>query len=271
MWRREAADSLRVRSVALNETRQRLSSGADFQDVGPAGAGANQAAPLDEAQDREDRARQAEESATSLLPPSAEEDVSPRQPHGHFWGIWGSVVVVGVALLVFSILMLQRVAAPLPTATAEAASRTAAVEEGPPSMDSPQPISITPNTARSDVEDQPHADALFTQASDDLTLTLIAARSCWLRTQVDQGDHAERLLSPGETIVLHARHQVSLRVGDAGALSLLINDHPTKPLGADGQVVNLHLTSANYSMYLAEESDASARSERGIADAGSGS
>jgi len=52
------------------------------------------------------------------------------------------------------------------------------------------------------------------------------------------GDRKEsRLLGQGEEIVREASSDVILRVGDAGALIVTVNDRRLPPLGADGEVV----------------------------------
>ena len=59
-------------------------------------------------------------------------------------------------------------------------------------------------------------------------------------------------MPPDETIVLQVEEEAFLRIGDAAAMSILINDQPTKPLGADGQVVDLRITSSNFQTFLVE-------------------
>lgn len=86
--------------------------------------------------------------------------------------------------------------------------------------------------------------------TEDLVLTLRTHRDCWLSIRVDSGETVERLLSANETVVLHVAEEATLRIGDAAALSLLINDRPTRSLGADGQVVELHITPSNFRTFL---------------------
>jgi hypothetical protein len=76
--------------------------------------------------------------------------------------------------------------------------------------------------------------------------TVTARRACWIGTTLDGGQRLERMLAPNETIMLRATSEAVLRVGDASALSVLINNQPTKPLGATGQVVTHRITKANY-------------------------
>ena len=82
--------------------------------------------------------------------------------------------------------------------------------------------------------------------ADRLVLTLTALRSCWIGTVIDGGQRLERLLKPDETVMLHAHDEVVLRVGDAAALSVLINNQPASPLGAAGQVVTKRISRSNH-------------------------
>jgi hypothetical protein len=95
----------------------------------------------------------------------------------------------------------------------------------------------------------PAADGGAAQQSG-LVLTLTARRSCWIATVIDGGQRLERLLAQNETIILRAEDEVMLRAGDAGALSVLINNQLTKPLGAAGQVVTTRITRANVGDFL---------------------
>jgi len=53
--------------------------------------------------------------------------------------------------------------------------------------------------------------------------------------------------------MLRAEQEAVLRVGNAAALTMLINNRVAKPLGVAGQVVTTRVTRANYHSYLADE------------------
>jgi hypothetical protein len=97
--------------------------------------------------------------------------------------------------------------------------------------------------------------ATLTPVADDslgVVLTLTATRECWLSTRVDGGQPFERTLKANETIMLRALDDAVLRVGDAGALDILINSQAAKPLGANGQVATARITRQNYSRFLTD-------------------
>jgi hypothetical protein len=108
---------------------------------------------------------------------------------------------------------------------------------------------VTPPRA-SNIEPVTALDA----APKSMTLTISAVKPCWIRMAVDNTPPVERVLQPSETLVLHALDKASLRVGDAGAIKLLINSRPARPLGNNGEVVNRLITMENYASLLVEES-----------------
>jgi DivIVA domain-containing protein len=91
------------------------------------------------------------------------------------------------------------------------------------------------------------------QKVDGLVLALTARSTCWVGTSIDGGQRLERVLKADETIMLRAEREAVLRVGNAAALSMLINNRVAKPLGVAGQVVTTRVTRANYLSYLANE------------------
>jgi len=98
------------------------------------------------------------------------------------------------------------------------------------------------------------AQASGTPTPQTLMLTISAVKPCWIRTVVDGGQQMERVLQANDTVMLHATNEVLLRVGDASALSLLINNRPIKPLGRRGEVVTQLITRTNYASLLQPES-----------------
>jgi hypothetical protein len=116
-------------------------------------------------------------------------------------------------------------------------------------------ISDTPLATPPDVDErveQPASTASVASAArpDSLNVTLTARRPCWVRAIIDGGQRTERMMNQGETILLHAYDEVILRVGDASALSMLLNDRPTKALGGDGEVVTRRITKANLPTFV---------------------
>ena len=141
----------------------------------------------------------------------------------------------------------------VPRASVEATQQTHVTDRA----DVPEPVESTrAQSENTDRSDAPLADRLMptTGASGGIRLTLTAKEECWVRVHVDDDEDWERLMLPRQTIEVNATEQATVRVGDAAALSMLINDRVVKPLGAQGQVVNLRITPENYHTFLVTDS-----------------
>jgi hypothetical protein len=148
-----------------------------------------------------------------------------------FIGLFG---VAGIAILVGTIAWLRSDKKPVATestvqstAPATAASKPSAVSTAATTASTPSPASVPPSTLEANTTTNPSA----------LSLLVEARRSSWLRTTVDGESDSGRMLAQGETVRLNARQSVSLRVGDAGAVFVSVNNGRAAPLGRDGQVV----------------------------------
>jgi hypothetical protein len=93
----------------------------------------------------------------------------------------------------------------------------------------------------------PLRPAVGSQRQDDgLTIVLSARNLCWIGATLDGKRRVERTMQRGGEAILHARDEVVLRVGNAGALSLTINGLAAAPLGRQGQAVTTRITLTSY-------------------------
>lgn len=90
------------------------------------------------------------------------------------------------------------------------------------------------------------------QAADQqgLALTLTATSPCWIRSSVDGAHAVERLMQPGEALVVWGHEEVVLRVGDGAALTVTINGLAAAPLGRAGEVVTRRITRETVKLFL---------------------
>ena len=125
-------------------------------------------------------------------------------------------------------------------------------EQGPAAAATPAPAEAEPAP-------QPAAQAapavtevakISTSQESGLTIAFVASQDCWLSIASDDGAPSERMLRASERYVVHARDAVTFKAGNAGALSVLINDQPTGPLGSEGRTVTRRITRANYKSFL---------------------
>jgi hypothetical protein len=155
-------------------------------------------------------------------------------PTGHrvrtFVGLFG---VVGVAVLAGTIWWLRS-----DRSTADTASQSTT----PPAAAS---SSAAPGVSPAATETPRTPAAAATETSSNLSLLVEARRPSWLRTTVDGESDAGRTLAQGEKFRITAQRSVSLRVGDAGAVYVSVNNGEAVPLGQAGQVVTRQFTVEN--------------------------
>jgi cytoskeleton protein RodZ len=83
-------------------------------------------------------------------------------------------------------------------------------------------------------------------ARNGLVLTMTAQQDCWVEVRADGETVINRVLVEGESETLAADGEIVLSVGNAGGLSLRLNDRPAAPLGRSGEVrKNIVITRQN--------------------------
>jgi cytoskeleton protein RodZ len=116
------------------------------------------------------------------------------------------------------------------------------------------PPEVTPATPLS-VADAPRyandADAM--SSSSDLTIIIDTDRTCWVAAVADGRPVVSRLLAAGERTVLRGAREVTLKVGDAGAVRLQVNGETGRRLGGPGQVVTARIDQTNFRRYLEQQ------------------
>jgi len=95
------------------------------------------------------------------------------------------------------------------------------------------------------------ADAVqVARTSAPLVLSLHATGDVWLDATADGERRAYRLYTAGENLSLDARKQISLRVGDASAVTYTINGASGRALGGPGIVRDLVITPDDYTAFV---------------------
>jgi hypothetical protein len=75
-------------------------------------------------------------------------------------------------------------------------------------------------------------------------VNLHAERPVWVTAVVDGDRQVYRILQPGERVSLNGTREVSVRVGDAGAVLWQVDDQPAVPMGHSGEVRTERLTTS---------------------------
>jgi cytoskeletal protein RodZ len=129
---------------------------------------------------------------------------------GRLWAIAGGILLLSVVLL-----------SRRPASKDRRASGPAPL---PAIASSPLPVSV------------PAASATPQPGVEGLVLTLTADQECWVEAQVDGHPVLNRVLVMGEKTTIEAASEIRLSVGNAGGLSLSLNNLPGLPLGRNGEV-----------------------------------
>lgn len=78
-----------------------------------------------------------------------------------------------------------------------------------------------------------------------VSAVLKADRECWVTARADGERVVYRLMQPGEREAVQARERIWLRIGDAGAVTLSLNEGAPQLVGADGAVRTLVLNAGD--------------------------
>ena len=88
--------------------------------------------------------------------------------------------------------------------------------------------------------------AIDTRTADPpVRIELAATGRCWVVADSDGERVMYRLMEAGEQVVLEGQRTISLRLGDAGSVTLSINGGTRRSPGGDGEVVDLEVTPDN--------------------------
>jgi cytoskeleton protein RodZ len=137
--------------------------------------------------------------------------------------------------------------APAPAAvTTRPAPIQRAIEPVPPPVSSTPPV--VPTTALP--ADTPAPAAASAPERDELTVALTVKQPCWVTATIDGRKTLDRLLQAGEQQTIDVRREMVLTVGDASAISMMLNGAAARPLGKAGEVVTTHVTPNNFRDYL---------------------
>ena len=95
-------------------------------------------------------------------------------------------------------------------------------------------------------------------AGNGLVLTLTAQADCWVEVRADGATLVNRVLAQGESQTFEARGELVLSVGNAGGVSIRVNDRQALPLGRSGEVrKNIVITKQNLPDIVGQEDAAS--------------
>jgi len=132
---------------------------------------------------------------------------------------------------------------PPPAVEAPAAEKTEPAASTPASnpTESAPTAPSTPQSTNQGARAQDAAPA----AAGQLALEVEILEPTWIKISTDGTPVLNRELPPGTTKRYTAQNSISVVVGNAGGISMKVNDKPLRPLGRSGQVKSLTITTEN--------------------------
>ena len=127
------------------------------------------------------------------------------------------------------------------------------------------PVAATPPAGQSETAapaatpDVPVSDAAAATAAPadtapseqaPLSVVLTLTEPCWLSVSVDGTRSPSRTAGAGERLEFAVRRSITIRAGNAGALSVTLNGKAARALGTPGQVVTTTITASDYGAFL---------------------
>lgn len=107
----------------------------------------------------------------------------------------------------------------------------------------------TTGVAAAAPEMPPAPQPLAESVPETLSLVITPTEQTWVAATADGERVLYRILEPGERITVEASREMSFRIGNAAAFQYAINGVPGKPLGATGEVRDVHITGENYTAF----------------------
>jgi hypothetical protein len=94
------------------------------------------------------------------------------------------------------------------------------------------------------------AAAVAAVPADRLMVQILAAKTSWISATVDGRRVVQRTFKPGEEQTFEVHQEIVLTAGDAGAVAMMFNGMPAKPLGPGGTVATTRVRPTNFKDYL---------------------
>ena len=107
-----------------------------------------------------------------------------------------------------------------------------------------------PTTAVASLAAPAAVESMSSPSSDPVAIVLTASSPSWVIAMVDGRRAVNRLFEPGSQETLEAKRDLTLTIGDAGAVAMTLNGRPARPLGRAGEPATAYVTNANFRNYL---------------------
>lgn len=119
-----------------------------------------------------------------------------------------------------------------------------------------EPAQADPVSAAPPASAQPMPQVVPTANADShvapLRLEIRLSQRSWVSVSADGKRVIYRIMESGETGVVDAQEGITMRVGDAGAVTYSINGINGRPLGGLGEVVTVNVTTENFRSFVVD-------------------
>ncbi len=127
----------------------------------------------------------------------------------------------------------------------------AVLPHSPPAQPAPTPVPVAdPPVADPPVASAADAAPGLAASAAPLVVALSFSEPCWLSVSVDGTRAPSRTAAAGERLEFAVQRSITMTVGNAGAVSVLLNGKAGRPLGTAGQVVTTTVSASSYESLL---------------------
>jgi len=138
----------------------------------------------------------------------------------------------------------------MPPARPEAEAAAASHATLPPNGGAIPADAVQANTVPAQPAARPSETITATATEGRFSVTLVPRGRCWVNVRSNGKIVFSSTMNPGDRQTLVLGGNVSLTVGDAGALSMEIDGKPAKPIGSPGQVKTLLMNAQNIKDFI---------------------
>ena len=183
-----------------------------------------------------------------------------RQPLlGHLWGDRRNIIMVAVGVpavvIIIIAFLIFGAKAPGPVEVEEQVAQEAqeAVIYAEPADATGKPVSEAAPAPVKAVEKAPEPVKAVEEAPMRHSLAVKAIETVWIQAVIDKGKPFDVTLKQGDTVVWKAAESLTLKIGNAGGVSLTFNGKQMPPVGEAGYVVSLDLPGGKVKVLAAPE------------------
>jgi len=200
------------------------------------------------------------EAETSDRIVTVEQPTTSRKKRSLFFLIVIFFFIILIAVSIFLVLDTNKEKSSSPDSAAKHISESTQDVYDKPAPQLPATSSESPSVPSGDSpppSDPLEGDVSATDnfAKNELVIEIQAREYCWVNIVSQDGMDRDFILNPGELFRETLYSDSTIIIGNAGGITLTINGNVARPLGSQGQVVELSLSPTRYHHLLDKQED----------------